>query len=405
MTTTDVVVGGGPAGAAAATTLREAGISTDVVLVGDEDDAPYERPLLSKGFLSDDEARDALDVHPVSWYAEHEISLLTGRRATSIDRSASEVVLDDGSRIGYTRLLLATGSAPVPLAVDGADLDGVHLLRRVGDSEAIRTAIRAGGRLVVVGGGWLGLEVAAVARTAGVDVTLLEAGPAPLHRVLGTAVGETFADLHRGHGVDVRAGAVVAGLLGSGGRVTGVALDDGTEFAASAVVVAVGARPRTELAEAAGLLVDDGIVVDATLRTSDPAIWAAGDVANIENDWAGHRLRVEHHANATATGPFAARNMGGAGLRWAAPPFFWSDQYDVALEYRGWADPARAHLVVRGEPGKGPWQAFWLDGDRRVAAAMHVNAWDDAATLARFVAERVTVDPEALADPAVPLAK
>ena len=404
MTTTDVVIGGGPAGAAAAATLRESGTSTDVVLIGDEPNAPYERPELSKGYLAENTERDALDVHPATWYAEHEITLLTGRRATAIDRAAHEVVLEDGTRVGYTRLLLATGSEPLPLRVPGADLAGVHTLRRVEDSEAIRKAIRAGGPLVVVGGGWIGLEVAAVARQAGLSVVLLEGGPAPLARVLGERVGAEFADLHRAHGVDVRTGVTVAELRGDdAGHVRTVALDDGTQFPASAVVCAVGIRPRTELAEAAGLDVDDGIVVDATLRTADPAIWAAGDVANAENDWAGRRLRVEHHANATDQGPFAGRSMAGADRRWDLPPFLWSDQYDVGLEYRGWADPRTARVVVRGTPGQGPWQAFWLDDAQRVAAAMHVNAWDEADVLKRFVTDRVEVDPEALSDPRSPL--
>lgn len=404
MTTTDVVIGGGPAGAAATAVLRESGTSTDVVLIGEEPVPPYERPELSKGFLAGNTDRDAIDVHPAGWYAEHEISLLTGRRATAIDRAAHEVVLDGGDRLSYTRLLLATGSEPLPLRVPGADLDGVHTLRRVGDSEAIRTAIRAGGPLVVIGGGWLGLEVAAVARSAGLDVVLLEAGPAPLARVLGPEIGTTFTRLHRGRGVDLRTGVTVERLAGHGGAVTGVVLADGTTIEAAVVLVAVGIRPRTELAESAGLLVDDGIVVDATLRTADPAIWAAGDVASAVNDWAGQRLRVEHHANATDQGPFAGRSMAGADRSWAVPPFFWSDQYDVGLEYRGWADPRTARLVVRGTPGDGPWQAFWLDADRRVAAALHVDAWAEADTLKRFVTDRVEVDPDALADPRIPLA-
>lgn len=403
MTTTDVVIGTGPAGAGAAATLRESGTSTDVVLIGDEPTAPYERPELSKGYLRGSTVREALDIRPPGWFAEHEITLLTGRRVTAVDRQAREVVLDDGSHVGYTRLLLATGSEPLPLRVPGAELDGVHTLRRLADSEAVRAAIARGGPLVVVGAGWLGLEVAAVARTAGVDVVLLEAGPAPLARVLGTEVGATFAALHRERGVDVRTGVSVARVTGDRGAVTGVELADGTVFEASTVLAAVGIRPRTELAEAAGLPVDDGIVVDATLRTADPAIWAAGDVASAVNEWAGRRLRVEHHANATDQGPFAGRSMAGSDATWAKPPFFWSDQYEVGLEYRGWADPRTARLVVRGTPGDGPWQAFWLD-DGRVVAALHVDAWDEADVLKRFVTDRVAVDPQALADPRIPLA-
>jgi len=404
MTTTDVVIGGGLAAARAAATLRESGTSTDVVVVSDEPVPPYERPELSKGYLAGSTGREALDVHPLEWYAEHEIALHLGRTAVRIDRQAHQVELDDGELVGYTRLLLATGSSPVRPPVPGLDLAGVLLLRRVGDSDTIKAAIAAGGPLVVLGAGWIGLEVAAVARTAGLDVTVLEQRPSPLHAVVGEQVGATFAQLHRAHGVDVRTGVTVVALDGDGGHVREVRLADGTTLPAAAVVVGAGARPRTELAEAAGLAVDDGVLVDARLRTSDPAIWAAGDIANAINDWAGRRVRVEHFANAADQGTFAARSMGGAEQSWAAPPFFWSDQYDVGLEYRGLADPARDRLVVRGTPNAGPWQAFWLDADDRVAAAMHVNSWDDAKTLERFVGDRVAVDPEALADSLRPLA-
>jgi len=404
MTTTDVVIGGGLAAARAAVTLRESGTSTDVVLIGEETVAPYERPELSKGYLAGTTDRSRLDVRPADWYAEHEVSLLLGRTAVRIDRDAHEVELDGGERVGYTRLLLATGSAPVRPPLPGADLDGVLLLRRLEDSHALRAAIAAGGPLVVIGAGWIGLEVTAVARTAGVEVTLLEQRPTPLHAVVGEQVGAAFTELHRSHGVDVRTGVTVAAIRGDAGRVTGVELEGGEVLPAAAVVVGVGIRPRTELAEKAGLTVDDGILVDARLRTEDPAIWAAGDVANALNGWAGRHVRVEHFSNAADQGAFAARSMAGADTEWATPPFFWSDQYDVGLEYRGLADPARDRLVVRGTPNDGPWQAFWLDGDERVTAALHVNSWDDADTLQRFVADRVAVDPEALADAARPLA-
>jgi len=403
MTTTDVVIGGGLAAARAAVTLRESGTSTDVVLIGEETVAPYERPELSKGYLAGTTDRSRLDVRPADWYAEHEVSLLLGRTAVRIDRDAHEVELDGGERVGYTRLLLATGSAPVRPPLPGADLDGVLLLRRLEDSHALRAAIAAGGPLVVIGAGWIGLEVTAVARTAGVEVTLLEQRPTPLHAVVGEQVGAAFTELHRSHGVDVRTGVTVAAIRGDAGRVTGVELEGGEVLPAAAVVVGVGIRPRTELAEKAGLTVDDGILVDARLRTEDPAIWAAGDVANALNGWAGRHVRVEHFSNAADQGAFAARSMAGADTEWATPPFFWSDQYDVGLEYRGLADPATDRLVLRGTPAAAPWQAFWLDADDRVTAAMHVNAWDDAKTLERFVTDRVAVDAEALADPRRPL--
>jgi 3-phenylpropionate/trans-cinnamate dioxygenase ferredoxin reductase component len=403
MTTTDVVIGGGVAAARAAATLRDSGTSTDVVLLGDEEAPPYERPPLSKGYLAGTATRASLDVHPAAWYAEHEVTWRPGTTVTRIDREAHEVELGGGERIGYTRLLLATGSEPVRPRLPGIGLGGVLFLRRVGDSDAIRDAIAAGGPLVVLGAGWIGLEVAAAARGAGLDVTVLERAATPLHAVVGDQVGGAFTDLHRSHGVDLRTGVTVTSLRGDADRVQSVELAGGDAVPAAAVVVGVGARPRTELAEAAGLAVDDGVLVDARLRTDDPAIWAAGDVANPVNEWAGRRVRVEHFSNAAEQGPFAARSMAGSEQRWAAPPFFWSDQYDVGLEYRGLADPQRDRVVVRGTPNGGPWQAFWLDGDDRVTAALHINSWDDASTLERFVAERVTVDPEALADARRPL--
>jgi 3-phenylpropionate/trans-cinnamate dioxygenase ferredoxin reductase subunit len=401
MADTYVLIGGGVAAATAAVTLREAGADGRIVLVGEEPDAPYERPELSKGFLAGDKERADLAVKPEKWYGDNGVELLLGRRATAIDRADRAVELDDGERLRYDRLLLATGSSPRKLKLPGSDLDGLHYLRRVGNAEAIRTAVAAGGPIVVIGGGWIGLEVAAVARAKGVEVTLLELAPTPLFGVVGEQVGATFVALHRDHGVDVRTGAEVRALRGDQ-WVEAVELTDGTLLPAAAVVAGVGIRPRTELAEQAGLAVDNGIVVDTRLRTGDPAIWAAGDVANAANGWAGRHLRVEHFANANDQGPFAGRSMTGATDEWATPPFFWSDQYDVGLEYRGWADPATARVVVRGTPGKGPWIAVWLDGDR-VAAGLHVNAWDDADAVKALVVDKAAVDVDALADDGRPL--
>jgi 3-phenylpropionate/trans-cinnamate dioxygenase ferredoxin reductase subunit len=395
-----VLVGAAVAGARAAEALRGAGVEGPITLVGEERDPPYERPPLSKGFLAGDAQRADLQVLPADWYAQNDVELMLGRRVTSIDRAGSAVELDGGQRLAYDRLLLATGSSPRKLDIPGNDLDGVLYLRRVGHSEAIREAIAAGGPMVVVGGGWIGLEVGAVARTKGVDVTLLETQPTPLYGVVGQEVGERFTQLHRDHGMDVRTGAQPLRAIRGSGKVEGVELGDGTVIPAAAVVVGVGIRPRTELAEAAGLPVDNGVLVDATLRTEDPRIWAAGDVANAVNDWVGDRLRVEHFANANDQGPFVGRSMAGSQERWAMPPFFWSDQYDVGLEYRGWADPRSSRVVLRGKADDGVWMAFWLDNDG-VRAGLHVNAWDDAGEVKRLVVDRAKVDPDRLADPSV----
>lgn len=403
--TAHVIIGGGVAGATAARTLREAGESGPITLIGAELEHPYERPELSKGYLAGSSSRADLAVNDDDWYAANDVELRLGVAASELDRGRRVVGLDDGSSVPYDRLLLATGSAPLPLPVPGGDLSGVLALRTVRDSDAIGTAIAAGGPLVVVGGGWIGLEVAAVARTHGLEVTVLEAAAHVLQRALGGDVGVRLAAVHRRHGVDVRTGVQVASILGQK-SVEAVELESGERIDAAAVVTGVGIRPRTALAEAAGLRVGNGVLVDARLRTNDPAIWAAGDVAYAQNDWVGSRLRVEHFANANDQGPFAARSMAAGdafGERWAKPPFFWSDQYDVGLEYRGWADPASSRLVLREGAEGEPWFAFWLDDAGRLIAGLHVNGWDDADAVKALVEAHAVVDPIDLADANQPL--
>lgn len=395
MTDTVVVVGASLAGARAVEALRAAGDDARVVMVGEEDALPYERPPLSKGFLAGETPRAELAVLADTWYAEHDVDVRLGRTVTGIDRSAATVQVGDEA-LGYDRLLLATGSTPAPLDAPGADLDGIHYLRSATDCEGIRGALDAGGPLVVVGGGWIGLEVAAVARGKGLDVTVVEPAPVPLARSMGPEIGQRWADLHRGHGVRLLTGTTVTALHGRG-VVEAVETGDGERLPASAVVVGVGIRPRTELAEAAGLAIDDGIAVDSRLRTDDPRIWAAGDVASAQNLWAGRRLRVEHWANANDQGAFAGRSMAGAPDDWTVAPFFYSDQYDAGIEYWGWADPRTAPVVVREGPD-GAWFAFWLT-DGAVTAAMHVNGWDCADDVKALAEGRVRVDPQALADP------
>lgn len=396
-----VVVGAGLAGARAVEAIREAGGEGPVTLVGEEPDRPYERPPLSKDLLQGTKDRDAAFVHPPGWYAEHDVDLRTGTRATGLDRDARLVELADGERVGYDRLLLATGSSARRLEVPGAGLDGIAYLRRLDEAEWLRDELRRRGSVVVVGGGWIGLEVAAAARHHGAEVTIVEPQPTPLHGVLGSEVGEVFARLHRDHGVDVRTGEGVERMEGPGGRVTGVRTSSGAVLPADLVVVGVGARPNTELAEAAGLEVDNGVLVDDQLRTADPAVFAAGDVANAAHPLLGARLRVEHWATASNQGAAAGRSMVGAGEPYAKLPYLYTDQYDLSMEYHGHASGAD-QVVLRGEPLAGPWYAFWLR-DGRVRAGMNVNDWDAAGEIKRLVRERPTVDPARLADPAVPL--
>jgi 3-phenylpropionate/trans-cinnamate dioxygenase ferredoxin reductase subunit len=402
---TFVIVGGGLAGGRAAQALRAEGFEGRVVLVGEESERPYERPPLSKGLLLGKAARDSVYVHDTGWYREQDVDLRTGTRAVTLDRVDRVVTLDDGERVGYDKLLLATGSRPRALPVPGADLDGVLRLRTLADSALLADVLVHGARLVIVGAGWIGLEVAAAAREHGVEVTIVEAAALPLRQALGDRLAEVFAELHRGHGVTFHFGAQVAEVRGER-RVSEVVLADGTVLPADAVLVAVGARPNTELAEHAGLAVDNGILVDPGLRTSDPDIYAAGDVANAHHPLLNTRIRVEHWSNALNAGPAAARAMLGHEVSYDRLPYFYTDQYDLGMEYSGWVPPGGAdQTVVRGDLAGRECIVFWLAAGR-VVAGMNINVWDltdQIQNLVRAGLRGRTVDPAALADPSVPL--
>ncbi|WP_331445780.1 NAD(P)/FAD-dependent oxidoreductase [Streptomyces xanthochromogenes] len=409
---TFVIVGGGLAGAKAAETLRSEGFNGRVILIGDEREHPYERPPLSKGFLSGKDERDSVFVHDHAWYAQHDIELHLGQTVTTIDRAAKTVRLGDGTVIQYDRLLLATGAEPRRLDVPGTDLAGVHHLRRLAHSERLRHVLKALGRdnghLVISGAGWIGLEVAAAARGYGAEVTVVEPEATPLHNVIGPELGQLFADLHAEHGVRFHFGARLTEIVGQDGLVLAARTDDGEEHLAHDVLAAIGAAPRTSLAENAGLALADradggGIAVDASLRTSDPDIFAAGDVAAVQHPLLGTRLRVEHWANALNGGPAAARAMLDQHVTYDRVPYFFSDQYDLGLEYSGWAPPGSYdQVVIRGDAGKREFIAFWLK-DRRVLAGMNVNVWDVTEPIQALIRAGAQVDTEALADPGVPL--
>jgi len=399
-----VIVGGGLAAAKAAETLRDEGFAGRVVIISDDPERPYERPPLSKGLLLGSAERDSTFVHEADWYTKNDVDLRTGIRAEAIDKDAHEVVLAGGERVGYSRLLLATGARPRRLPVPGADLDGVHYLRTLADSDRLGSLLTESTRLVIIGAGWIGLEIAAAARARGAAVTVVEMAHLPLQRVLGDTIAEVFAGLHREHGVTFHFDAGVAELRGSGGRVGEVVLADGTVLPADAVLVAVGAQPNTELAEAAGLPVDNGVLVDASLVSGEPDIFAAGDVANAEHPLLNTRVRVEHWANALNMGPVAAKAMMGRDASYDLLPYFYTDQYDLGMEYSGLA-PAESEVVVRGDLAAREFIAFWVDGGR-VLAGMNVNIWDvtdDIQALVRAGYAGRAADPQRLADPAVPL--
>ncbi|MFG2866804.1 NAD(P)/FAD-dependent oxidoreductase [Streptomyces sp. NPDC048338] len=409
---TFVIVGGGLAGAKAAETLRAEGFNGRVILIGDERDHPYERPPLSKGYLMAKDERDSVFVHEAAWYAQNDIELHLGQAVTTVDRTAHTVRLGDGTTIRYDRLLLATGSEPRRLDIPGTGLAGVHHLRRLAHADRLRHVLAALGRdnghLVIAGAGWIGLEVAAAARGYGAEVTVVESAPTPLHQVLGPELGQLFADLHAEHGVRFHFGGRLTEIVGQDGMVLAVRTDDGEEHPAHAVLAAIGAAPRTALAESAGLALVDrahggGIAVDESLRTSDPEIFAAGDVAAAHHPLLHTRLRVEHWANALNGGPAAARAMLGRPVSYDRVPYFFSDQYDLGMEYSGWAPPGSYdQVVLRGDAGKRQFIAFWLK-DRRVLAGMNVNVWDVTEPIQQLIRSGAPVDPDALADPSVPL--
>jgi 3-phenylpropionate/trans-cinnamate dioxygenase ferredoxin reductase subunit len=398
-----VIVGASLAGAKAAEALRAEGFDGPVVLIGDETERPYERPPLSKGYLLGSAERESIFVHPAGWYAEHDVDLRLGTRVSAIDPAAHDITLADGSRVGYARLLLTTGASPRHLPVPGADLPGVLYLRRVADSEQVKATFQAASRVAVIGAGWIGLETTAAARAAGVEVTLLETAELPLLRVLGAEVARVFASLHSEHGVDSRYGVQVAEITASGGRASGVLLADGTHVAADAVVVGVGIRPDVQLAEAAGLAVRNGIVVDAQLRSSNPDIFAAGDVANAFNPLLGTHIRVEHWANALHQPETAARAILGQDVAYDRVPYFYTDQYDLGMEYSGYVEPGGYDQVVfRGDVAKREFIAFWLR-EGRVLAGMNVNVWDVNDVVQDLVRAARPAEISKLADPDVPL--
>jgi len=399
---TFVIVGAGLAGAKAAQTLRDEGFDGDIVLLGEEPERPYERPPLSKGLLLGTADRETVFVHEAGWYAEHDVDLRTGVGVAAIDRAARQVELADGQRIRYDALLLATGSTPRPLDVPGSYLDGVQQLRTLADSDRIAAALVDGAHLVVVGAGWIGLEVAAAARQRGAAVTVLDRSRLPLLRVLGPDIAPVFADLHRDNGVTFRHGAAVREFRGDG-QVSSVLLHDGTELPADAVVVGVGVHPNVGLAETAGLAVDNGVVVDQSLRTSDPRIYAAGDIANAYHPLYSTHLRVEHWATALHSGPAAARSMLGVRVVYDRLPYFYTDQYDLGMEYTGHAPPGGYDtVVVRGDLAKREFIAFWT-ADRRVVAGMNVNVWDVTTDIENLIRSAEQVDLARLADPGVAL--
>ncbi|MBY6136061.1 FAD-dependent oxidoreductase [Nocardioides marinus] len=393
-----VVIGAGQAGSSLVAKLRKDGFDGDITLIGAEDVLPYQRPPLSKAYLLGEMELERLFLRPASFYADNNITLKLGQRVTGIDTAAKTVSLGD-EVVGYDQLALTTGSDPrrLPAAI-GGDLEGVHVVRGLGDVDAMAPQVREGARALIVGGGYIGLEAAAVCAKRGVKVTLVEMADRILQRVAAPETSDYFRALHSGHGVDIREATGLERLEGEGGKVTRAVLSGGEMLEVDFVVVGVGITPSTQLAELAGLDLDNGIKVDAQGRTSDASIWAAGDCASFP--YRGRRIRLESVPNAIDQAEVVAQNMLGAARDYVAQPWFWSDQYDVKLQIAG-LNTGYDTVVTR--QGEGLQRSFWYYADGQLVA---VDAMNDPR--AYMVAKRLidmgkTADKGVVADSAADL--
>jgi NADPH-dependent 2,4-dienoyl-CoA reductase/sulfur reductase-like enzyme len=405
--TTFVIVGGGLAGAKAAETLRNTGFDGEVVLFGSEPERPYERPPLSKGYLLGKEDRDKAFVHSAEWYPEHDVDLRTGVTVAMID-PAAHLVTFGGGTVGYDKLLLTTGASARRIDIPGAGLGNVCYLRTLPESEKLRAAFTQEAHVVIVGAGWIGLEAAAAARMAGSSVTIVEPQPGALYGAIGPELGGKFADLHRSHGVEFRFGESAAEFLAAGpgsGQVGSVVTTGGTQLPADVVVVGIGAVPNDGIAKSAGLEVNNGVVTDSSLRTSDPDIFAAGDVASSYLPLLGRHLRMDHWSNALNGGKAVALSMLGKQIEYNRVPYFYSDQYDLGMECAGLPLPGTYDQVVyRGDADALEFIAFWLK-EGRLVAGMNVNVWDVNDDIQGLIRSANPLDPTRLSDPAIPLSE
>ncbi|OCB28578.1 pyridine nucleotide-disulfide oxidoreductase [Mycobacterium malmoense] len=402
---TFVIIGGGLAGAKAVEALRDSDFDGRIALFAEEERLPYERPPLSKEYLAGKKSLTDFTVHDSDWYDDHNVDLRLGSRVSAVNAGEHTVALPEGTTVRYDKLLLATGSSSRRPPIPGSDADAVHYLRTYEDAVALNSVLAEGSSLAVVGAGWIGLEVAAAARQRGVEVTVVESAKQPLVAALGETVGEVFAGLHRDHGVDLRLEAQVEEITTTGGKATGLKMRDGSAVAADAVLVAVGAKPNVELAEQAGLAMGSGgVLVDTSLRTSDPDIYAVGDIAAAEHPLFGGRIRTEHWANALKQPAVAAAGMLGSPGEYAELPYFFTDQYDLGMEYVGHASGSE-RVVFRGDVAAREFVAFWLDPENRVLAGMNVNIWDVLDDVKALIRSGTSVDPDRLADPETPLAE
>lgn len=395
MSETTVIVGAGQAGSDLTTALRQIGYTGRIVLIGDEQAPPYRRPPLSKAYLAGDIAEEALYLKPLATYAKQNVELRTGVKVAAIDRQAHTVTLEDGESIKYDKLALTTGGRARWLPLPGAEKPNVHYVRTLADIDRLKEQFKPGARLVIIGGGYIGLEAAAVGIKKELNVTLVEALPRLLARVTGPELSQYYLEVHRGHGVDIKLGAGVQALEG-GELVETVILQDGTRLAADLVIVGIGLIANTELAEQAGLEVDNGVLVDLYAQTSDPDIVAAGDCTNHENGFLGRRVRLESVPNASEQARVAAASICGQKVPHAGVPWFWSDQYDLKLQMVGLSQ-GYDNVVIRGSMEANNFAAFYLK-DGVVISLDTVNRPQDFMIGKKMVAARLVVDPAVLAD-------
>ena len=399
-----VIIGGGLTGATAAETLRKEGFTGPVTIVADEPEIPYQRPPLSKGFLAGTEGEDALLPLPASWYPENNVTVLTGTAATALDTAAHTITLDNGTTLQYAKALIATGAAPRHIPFPGVDLKGVYTFRTKADSIAMKELFTGGGKnVVMIGSGWIGMEIAATATELGNKVALMGLEDVPLSVAIGNELGTVFADRHKEAGVQFVLPASAAEIQGKDGTVTSVLTTTGVTLPADIVIVAVGVVPNVALAKDAGLTITNGIEVTSSLQTSAEDVFAAGDVANAMHPVTGAYARSEHWANAIASGKVAAKSMLGQAAVLDDIPYFYTDQFDLGMEYSGFGALTKdAEVVVRGSLEKREFVAFWvLEG--RVVAGMNVNIWDVQDGIKALISSARTVDTAKLADPETPL--
>jgi 3-phenylpropionate/trans-cinnamate dioxygenase ferredoxin reductase subunit len=397
---TFVIVGASLAGAKAAEELRAQGFEGRVVLVGAESERPYRRPPLTKEYLRGESKREQAYVHEAEFYADHEIELLTAATVTAIDVDASRITIDDGHELAYDRLLVTTGAEPRQISIPGADLEGAYYLRTLADCDVLKQRLELGGRVAVVGAGWIGSEFAASARQRGLEVTVIDPQSLPNQKIFGPEIGSFYRDVHVQHGVVMRMGEGVEAFEGER-TVARVRTSTGETIECDFVVVGIGVMPCAELARDAGLEVDNGILVDERLRSSAPNVFAAGDVANAWHPFYGQRIRIEHWYNAHNQGPVAARAMLGHDVIYDRIPYFFSDQYEVSMEYSGYATEWD-QVVFRGDRESGEFVSFWLR-DQRVVGGMNVNVSDVNEHVQTLIRSRQAVDAAALSDPDTPL--